>query len=117
MRVKLYFNRTLFFLGWMLSPFTLWNDVFINIPLSYLAASLAANFCRVEFLKLILIAYWISNALGMLLMYFCGKKIAGKGRGFFREAIYLIMAIAFYSLLLVALNRAGIIRPIRILLW
>ena len=41
-------NRFVFFVGWILSPFTFWNDAFVNIPLSYVAASLLARFIHMQ---------------------------------------------------------------------
>jgi len=111
--MKKILDRTLFFIGWTLSPFTFWNDVFVNIPISYLAASLLANFIRARFVLLVLICYWASNILGLAMMYAAGKGIMAEGRGIFKEVLKLVLTMAAYSAALVILNYMGILRPIR----
>lgn len=110
--MKTFLNRALFFLGWLLSPFTFWNDAFVNIPLSYIMANLAFRLVRVDFLTLVLISYWLSNGLGILLMYLSGRKLTAGDEGSFKELINLALAITAYSLLLVLLNKFGILKPI-----
>jgi hypothetical protein len=50
-------GRMVFFVGWLLSPFTFWNDAFVNIPLSYLSAIVIVKFLRVDFLMAVLVSY------------------------------------------------------------
>lgn len=107
-----FLNRAAFFLGWMLSPFTFWNDAFVNIPLSYVAASLTRRLFHADFLALVLVYYWISNGLGLLLMYLSGKKLIVGGKAILRELIILGATIGAYSLLLIMLNKMGILKPI-----
>ena len=107
-----FLNRTVFFLGWMLSPFTFWNDAFVNIPLSYIMASLTLRLFHADFLALVLVYYWISNGLGILLMYLSGKKLIVGNKGILREMIGLGVTVVVYSLLLITLNKMGILKPI-----
>ena len=109
--IKKLILRLTFFLGWILSPLTFWNDALVNIPLSYICANLAFRLVHIKFLTLVLIFYWISNGLGLLLMYISGKNIFDSGRGVLREILTLLATIAAYSLLLLILNKAGIIKP------
>lgn len=109
--MKNFWNRTVFFIGWILSPFTFWNDAFVNIPISYLCASLAAKVFRVDFLIAVLVFYWISNIAGIGLIYVSGRSIAEKGRGSRREWLILFITIVVYSLALVFLYIAGILKP------
>ena len=75
-----FLRNTIFFIGWVLSPLTFWNDAFVNIPLSYLLANILVRFIRADFLLLVLIAYWFTNALGLYMMYATTRQIF-KGRG------------------------------------
>ncbi|MCX5686602.1 MAG: hypothetical protein NTW09_03990 [Candidatus Omnitrophica bacterium] len=109
--MKTFLNRTIFFLGWMLSPFSLWNDAFVNIPLSYIMANLEFRFVHINFLTLVLIFYWISNGLGIALMYLSGKKLVDEKRGVVGGLLSLGVTIAAYSLLLILLNKFGILKP------
>ncbi|MFA6142381.1 MAG: hypothetical protein WC738_03700 [Candidatus Omnitrophota bacterium] len=106
-----FLNRIIFFLGWLLSPFTFWNDAFVNIPISYIAANLVFRAVHIKFMTLVLIFYWLSNGLGILLMYLTGRKLMGRGRRG-KELINVVVAIIAYSLLLLLLNKFGILKPI-----
>lgn len=107
-----FFNRLLFFIGWLLSPFTFWNDAFINIPLSYLLANIFVKIWLVDFLLTVLVFYWLTNGLGILMMYFSGKSLLAGKRGAAREILSLAATLVVYSIVLILLNKAGILKPI-----
>ena len=108
--MKNFINRLIFFIGWMLSPLTFWNDAFINIPLSYLLAALLVKYININFLWLVLASYWFTNILGLYLMYAAGKGVVKGREGVVKEILSLIVTTAFYSLIIVALGRLGILR-------
>lgn len=111
--IKNLLYRAVFIIGWLLSPFTFWNDVFINIPLSYLLASLFSWFFPTRFLLLVLVFYWLSNGVGVYLMYIGGRQIITWGRGhLLRETLKLLIAIMAYSIILIVLDRCGILKPL-----
>ena len=61
---------TLFTLGYILSPFTFWNDAFVNIPLAYAAALLASLLLGPQtFPAAFFTAYLASNVAGLLMMH------------------------------------------------
>lgn len=73
--------------GFILSPLSWWNDLFVNLPLSFAFAWAASKillvFYDVEkglFLILMIIGYWISNLLGFLMMHKGAEKIIDKKR-------------------------------------
>ena len=105
-------KRGVFFVGWLLSPLTFWNDAIVNIPLSYLCASLFIRLISCNFLFVMLVFYWLTNLAGILMMYMSGKSIFKGGEGLIREAANLLIAIVAYSLILIFLHRLGILRPI-----
>lgn len=105
--------RAMFFLGWLLSPFTFWNDAFLNIPLSYICANLAVKIFPANFLFLVLVFYWLSNIVGVALMLISGKKIIKGGKGLLHEIFIFLTTIIAYSLILVSLNIIGVLRPFR----
>ena len=105
-------RNTVFFVGWLLSPLTFWNDTFVNIPLSYLFANILVRFIRVDFLWLVLASYWFTNIIGLWLMYASGRE-AVKGReGIIKGVFSLIITAAVYSLIILVLARIGILRPL-----
>ncbi|MFA6079372.1 MAG: hypothetical protein WC779_06485 [Candidatus Omnitrophota bacterium] len=105
-------HRVIFFIGWLLSPLTLWNDVLVNIPLSYLFANILIRFIRVDFLFLVLILYWLSNGLGLLMMWASGRAIIRDRAHLIKEALNLVLAILVYSIIIILLNQFGILKPI-----
>lgn len=110
--MKAFLRNTIFFIGWVLSPLTFWNDTFVNIPLSYLLANILVRVIKSDFLWLVLISYWITNVLGLLLMYAVGKDIVRSRAGVKKQIVDLVLTSIAYSLLIMALNRFGILKPI-----
>jgi hypothetical protein len=96
----------------MLSPLTFWNDFLINIPISYLCASLAIRFIKADFLLLVLIFYWLSNGFGVLMMYASGKSMMRDKSNRLRALVTLLITIVIYSIIIIILNRTGILKPI-----
>lgn len=120
--VKGFFYRSLFFFGWLLSPLTFWNDAFINIPLAYLCASLVFGLAHFDtrnsagagFLFLVLVFYWLTNILGLAIMYLSGAQMV-RGEGFTKQALLkTVLTILVYSIILVLLNNFGILKPVSI---
>ena len=105
-------KNAIFFTGWLLSPLTFWNDAFVNIPISYLCASLAVRFIKADFLFLVLIFYWLSNGFGILMMYASGKSIIQDKDNRFRSLLTFLITVVIYSVIIIILNRTGILKPI-----
>ena len=110
--MSIFLKNTIFFIGWMLSPLTFWNDVFVNIPISYLCASLAMRFIKADFLFLVLIFYWLSNGFGILMMYLSGKSIMQDKSTRLNTLKTLLVTIIIYSMIIVILGKTGVLKPI-----
>ena len=110
--MRLFFRRTIFFLGWLLSPFTVWNDPLVNIPISYILANLYARFLPGNFPLVVLIFYWLSNVFGLYLMYLGGKAIIRDAQHALRELLKLVITVVVYSVILVLLGKAGFLKPL-----
>ena len=112
--IKGFIYRSVFFLGWLLSPLTFWNDAFVNIPLAYICASLIFRLAHFDFLLLVLAFYWASNILGLALMYLSGRAIV-KGEGYSAKMLLqTILTVVIYSAALMLLSNLGILRPFRL---
>lgn len=109
--MKVFIRNTVFFIGWMLSPLTFWNDALVNIPLSYLCANLFVNFLPRNFTYTVIIFYWLSNFLGLFLMYLSGRHMIKEGKDIIRELVSLFVTIFFYTAILAVFGYAGILRP------
>jgi hypothetical protein len=104
-----FLNRFIFFIGWLLSPFTTWNDVLINIPLAYLAASLFFKVFPFNFALQVIIFYWLSNGLGIILMYLTGRSEIKNKRLSFRS---ILVTLLIYSITLFLLDKFIVLKPI-----
>ena len=57
-------------IGYMLSPLSWWNDIFLNLPIA-LAFGYGVSWINSHwFLPGTIIGYWLSNVLGMIMMQF-----------------------------------------------
>jgi hypothetical protein len=72
-----------FGIGYILSPFTWWNDAFVNIPLAWLLATLAVRSLgdRVSFVVLFAACYIATNIAGLVLMHQGAAKATAARRG------------------------------------
>ncbi len=103
-------SRAIFIIGWLLSPLTWWNDTFVNLPLAYLCASVYHLVFPGDFAAYLVASYWFTNILGIAMLYIGARDL------FIREfrkekRLSWILTIIAYSLLVVVLARAGIVRP------
>jgi len=57
------------FIGYLLSPLSFWNDLYINLLLAY-TMTLPIGFIQKNlFFHAIIISYWITNIAGFVLMH------------------------------------------------
>jgi len=110
-KMKLFIRNTIFFIGWLLSPLTFWNDAFVNIPLSYICANIFIRFFPRNFVYAVVIFYWLSNFIGLFMMYASGKYMFKSGKDIVKELVLLISTIVIYSSILIMLGKAGILNP------
>jgi len=103
-----FLNRLLFLIGWLLSPLTTWNDAFINIPLAYLAASLFFKIFPRDFALQVIIFYWLSNGIGLALMYVTGRNVLKEKRLSFKS---ILVTLLIYSIVLFLLDKFITLRP------
>lgn len=103
---------SIFIIGWILSPFTWWNDAFVNIPLSYLMANILFLFIPVRFAWLMIFCYWLTNVIGLLLMYYDGKHLMLISKNKMRIFLYLILLIIVFSAIIIYIDKQGKLLPI-----
>jgi hypothetical protein len=101
-----FLKRATFFLGWLLSPLTSWNDAFINIPLAYLIAKPATAFFHTDIVVTLVAAYWLTNIAGVGMMLLSGHAIIKEKRNAAREIAIIITTIAVYSLAIAAIGQS-----------
>src|SRR5207245_5181818 len=57
------------FIGFMLSPLSWWNDLFVNVPLAVAFAWLVSLFYPPAFKPAVVVGYWLTNVLGFVLLH------------------------------------------------
>ncbi|MBN1870974.1 MAG: hypothetical protein JW800_00210 [Candidatus Omnitrophica bacterium] len=101
----------LFFIGWLLSPFTWWNDAFVNIPLSYLLANAIYAVFRFPFKWLVISSYWLTNILGLWFMYSGGRGVVISSKDRIKSVSILLIFIIIYSSAMLYLENRGKLIP------
>ncbi len=100
-------------IGYILSPASWWNDAVVNIPIAYVFGWLASLVSAHLFLPVMLLAYWGTNVLGILMLhvgatYILRKELPKKHWKLRRTFIIT----ALYTILMLALANFGILhRP------
>ncbi len=100
-------------IGYLLSPLSWWNDLFINIPLSYLLATFLSVFAPDSFSMFMILMYWLTNVLGIVLMHSGVQHIVSdQGVKFsVRNLVIQLIWASFYSLIIAALALSGVLEP------
>ncbi len=102
-------------IGFVLSPLSWWNDLFVNLPLAYGAGVIAGTFQENWFLPGMIAGYWISNVAGLILMHL-GVRF-GWGRSdkpdkktiSRRDLVWDLVFSVGYTVLIVVLVKAGLL--------
>lgn len=95
-------------IGFLLSPLSWWNDLFINIPLAYLFAIPFGLISKSLFFPAMIIGYYITNILGIILMH---QGIAQRKKDYEKPNLAkTIIVMTAYTLLIVLLIYFNIIQ-------
>ncbi|PYJ00423.1 MAG: hypothetical protein DME25_20825, partial [Verrucomicrobia bacterium] len=81
--------------GFMLSPLSWWNDLFVNVPLALAFAWLVSLFYRPAFEVSLIAGYWLTNVLGFILMQKGAQTLSSeKPKGYSRRDLLRDVAIS-----------------------
>jgi hypothetical protein len=104
-------GSTLAFIGFVLSPLTWWNDLFVNLPLAfgfaYIIGLILSAFVPVTlllFIALMAIGYFLSNMLGFLLMHKGVVTVANKSKKQFYWEKNLLYSILAFGLVVLSIH-------------
>ena len=102
-------------IGFLLSPLSWWNDLFVNVPLALAFAWLVSCLHRGAFTASFVLGYWLTNVLGLVLMQrgtetmltktlkpYTGKQIA-------RDLVIALL----YTALILTLVQLGVLAPLQ----
>src|SRR5215467_2840906 len=100
--------------GFMLSPLSWWNDLFVNVPLALAFAWVISLFYKPAFEASWIIGYWLTNVLGFFLMHKGAQKMLAEKEKKYnaRDLLRDIGISLLYTLLIIALLKLKIVKPI-----
>ena len=88
-------------IGFILSPFSWWNDAVVNIPLALALASIVGQLTGISVSKLFVAFYWLSNIAGVLLMLLGMKGVGSLDRRGLAEGVVvsLVLTVLVYMVI------------------
>jgi len=100
-------------IGYMLSPLSWWNDMFVNVPLALVFAWVVSAFYKPAFGPAMVIGYWLTNVLGFVLMHKGAQQMfSDRDRRYSRVELLKDVAISLiYTLIIVGLIKVGVLKP------
>ena len=103
------------FIGFMLSPLSWWNDLFVNLPLALVFAWVISLFYRPAFEASLVIGYWLTNVLGFVLMHKGGQRMLTETEKEYsrRELLKDVGISLLYTGVILALIKLGVLKPIK----
>jgi hypothetical protein len=101
------------FVGYMLSPLSWWNDMFVNVPLALVFAWVVSAFYKPAFGPSLVIGYWLTNVLGFVLMHKGAQTLLSEEeRRYSRRDLLKDLTISLlYTVIIVALLKFGVLKP------
>jgi len=102
-------------IGYMLSPLSWWNDLFVNVPLALAFAWVVSLFYKPAFTPSLVFGYWLTNVLGFVLMHKGAQQVFTKeNRQYSRGDLAKDVVVSLiYTLVIVALVKVGVLKPIQ----
>ena len=103
------------FIGYMLSPLSWWNDLFVNVPLAVAFAWVVSAFYRPAFTGALILGYWLTNVLGFVLLHKGAQQVLAKqDRKYSRRELIKDLAVSLvYTVVIVVLVKLGVLKPIQ----
>jgi hypothetical protein len=103
------------FVGFMLSPLSWWNDLFVNVPIALAFAWLVSWFYQPAFAACLVLGYWLTNVLGFVLMHKGAQKVLSEKQDRYtsRDLLRDVGISLLYTLVIVVLVKLGILKPVQ----
>jgi hypothetical protein len=106
-------GSALAFIGFMLSPLSWWNDLFVNVPLAVGFAWIVSLCYKPAFAASVVVGYWLTNILGLVLLHKGMQQITAAPKPYARrELVKDLLISVLYTLLIVVLVRLKVLQPI-----
>lgn len=103
------------FVGFMLSPLSWWNDLFVNVPLAIAFAWVISIFYERAFDFSVVLGYWLTNILGLVMMHKGAQQaLSESDRRYSAKDLLKDLAISLlYTGVILLLLKIGILKPIK----
>ncbi|MBD2388522.1 hypothetical protein [Cylindrospermum sp. FACHB-282] len=99
-------------IGYLLSPLCWWNDLVFNLPIAYFFGYVCSIFAPKLLMPCVIIGYWLSNIIGILLMQAGAMDVFQKqspDRNLKKELLTGLVSSTVYTFLIVALIQLKIL--------
>lgn len=101
-------NIILITVGYLLSPLSFWNDIFINIPLAFGFGFVFGLINQKLFFPFMIIGYWLTNIIGIILMHYGTANLISKEKKYSRKDLINNFAISIgYTIIIIILIQVG----------
>jgi len=99
-------------IGYILSPLSWWNDLYVNVPIAYVLAWAVHHVDKRLFGWALVLFYWLSNLVGLLMLHHgISMTVAPDERASLKSNIMTDVLLSIvYSAALALLVYFGIIR-------
>ncbi|MCI0744993.1 MAG: hypothetical protein L0Y58_06270 [Verrucomicrobia subdivision 3 bacterium] len=102
------------FIGFMLSPLSWWNDLFVNVPLALAFAWIVSLIYKPAFEVAWIAGYWLTNLLGFVLMHKGAATMLAREapKRYSRRDLAKDLGVSLlYTLLIIVLIKCKLIGP------
>jgi hypothetical protein len=101
--------------GYLLSPLSWWNDMFVNVPLALAFAWVVSAFYKPAFMSSLVFGYWLTNVAGFILLHKGTQQALSKEPRPYsrRDALRDIGISLLYTLVIVVLVKFGVLKPVQ----
>lgn len=100
--------------GFSLSPLSIWNEGYINLPIAYVSATAVSAYSQDLFTVSLIFFYWLTNFIGLILLELGIETVLHKKRHLSAKLLLLdVLASILITCVLVYLIHLNIIRPIK----
>lgn len=102
-------------IGYLLSPLSWWNDLFVNVPLALVFAWAVSVFYPPAFTVACVVGYWLTNVIGLILLHKGTQQMLSAEKKPFdrRELIKDLLISLAYTALIVVLVQSGVLKPVQ----
>jgi Na+/proline symporter len=101
------------FIGFMLSPLSWWNDLFVNVPLALAFAWFVSLFWPRVFEASAIVGYWLTNIVGLVLLHRGARDLLSQSPSASRKELLVDLLVSvLYTLVIVALLKLKLVEPL-----